>query len=294
MGILKDLTLFTEGTSSELEIKNYILKNMEKIEKLSARELGKITFTSAATVIRFCNKLGLKGYSDFKLKFVSELKLIDKEHKLGEIELTEKENVVTIMRKMTEIEKKAIEDTANSLSFEILKEIRELIHNAKVIDFYAYDINTFIAQYISNQLLYSGKKSTVNISTNAKTFNALLSNKKNIAIIISQTGENIRLIELIKILKQKEIKTIVITTSKKNSLGKLADIYLYAATTKSIEAFSTSTFISSVKYILDIIWALEFSYDLDKNISLNKLYEKKGETQLLGLTKAIKEIKENF
>lgn len=110
MGVLKDLKLFKEGTSSDLSIRDYILENMESIKKLSARELGKVTYISAATVVRFCSKLGYQGYSDFKIKFVSELKLIDEEqHTLGEIEINEKENVVTIMRKMTEIEKKAVE-----------------------------------------------------------------------------------------------------------------------------------------------------------------------------------------
>ncbi|MGY0395391.1 MurR/RpiR family transcriptional regulator [Fusobacterium sp. SYSU M8A802] len=294
MSILKELELFKEGTTSEISIKNYILENIDNIEKFSARELGKATYTSAATVIRFCNKLGYKGYSDFKIKFISELRITNKEYKLGKIEINNHENVVTIMRKMTEIEKEAVEETANTLSFEKLKNIRKFIHEAKVIDFYAYDINVYIAQYASSQLLYAGKRSTVNTATNMRALNALLSNKQNIAIIISQTGENLRLIELVKILKQKETKVIVITTSKKSSLAKMADEYLYAATTKSIEAFLTPTFISSVKYILDIIWGLEFSYDLGKNISLNKLYEKKGETHLWGLAKGIEELKKNL
>ncbi|WP_304206808.1 MurR/RpiR family transcriptional regulator [Fusobacterium perfoetens] len=294
MGILKDLKLFKEGTSSEILVRDYILENIEKIEELSARELGKITYTSAATVTRFCNKLGYKGYLDFKMKFISELKVIDKEHKLGEIEINERENVVTIMRKMTEIEKKAVEDTANALSFEKLKIIRKLIHEAETVDFYAYDINVYVAQYASSQLLYAGKKSTVNTATNMRALNALLSNKKNVAIVISQTGENSRLVEFVKILKQRETKVIVITTSKKSTLAGMGDEYIYAATTKSIEAFLTPTFISSVKYILDIIWGLEFSYDLGKNMSLNKLYEKKGESHLWGLIKGIEEMKKNI
>ncbi len=294
MSILRELQLFKDGTTSELDIRDYIIEHMEEIEKLSARELGKVTYTSAATVVRFCNKLGYKGYSEFKIKFVSELKVLDKEHKLGEIELNEKENVVTIMRKMTEIEKKAIEDTANTLSFEQLKRIRKLVHEAEVIDFYAYDINIHIAQYASSQLLYAGKKSTVNTATNTRALNALLSNNKNLAIVISQTGENSRLMELVKILKQRETKVIVITTSKKSTLAGMADEYVYAATTKSIEAFLTPTFISSVKYILDIIWGLEFSYDLGKNIDLNKLYEKKGESHFWGLIKGVEELKKNI
>lgn len=163
-----------------------------------------------------------------------------------------------------------------------------------MVDFYAYDINVHVAQYASNQLLYAGKKSTVYTATNMRALNALISDEKSVAIVISQTGENSRLIELVKILKQRNTKVIVITTSKKNTLSNMGDEYIYAATTKSIEAFLTPTFISSVKYILDIIWALEFSYDLDKNINLNKIYEKKGERHLWGLVKGVEEMKKNL
>lgn len=294
MGVLNDLKKMTDGTSSDMDIRNYILNNLDKIEKFSARELGRATYTSAASVVRFCNKLGYEGYSDFKLKFISELKLVEEENKLGEIEISERENVVTIMRKMTEIEKKAVEGTANALSFEQLKNIRKMVHESEIIDFYAYDINVYVAQYASNQLMYAGKKSTVYTATNMRALNALTSTAKNVAIIISQTGENSRLIELVKILKQNGTKVIVISTSKKNSLANMGDEFVYAATTKSIEAFLTPTFISSVKYILDIIWALEFSYDLDKNINLNKTYEKKGESYFWGLLKDIEEMKNNL
>lgn len=74
MIILKELKNFVNGTSSELDIKNYILEHPEDIERMSARELGKATFTSAASVTRFCRKLGYKGYPEFRFKFISEIK----------------------------------------------------------------------------------------------------------------------------------------------------------------------------------------------------------------------------
>ena len=41
---------------------------------MSSRELGHQTFTSAASVTRFCQKLGVKGFPEIKIKFVSELR----------------------------------------------------------------------------------------------------------------------------------------------------------------------------------------------------------------------------
>lgn len=59
MIILKELKNFVNGTSSELDIKNYILEHPEDIERMSARELGKATFTSAAFCYKILQKTGL-------------------------------------------------------------------------------------------------------------------------------------------------------------------------------------------------------------------------------------------
>lgn len=287
MALLKNLKEFNSGTTSEMYIKNYILNNLDTIENLTARDLGKSTFTSASSIVRFCNKLGYKGYSDFKMKLLIELKNNSKDDSNYNMTIEEKENTVSLIKKITEIQKKAILETSKELSFEKMNKIKKWIHDAETIDFYAYDLNINLAHYASTQLLYARKKSTVHDATNMRTLNALLSNEKNLAIIISQTGENSRLIELIKILKDNNTKIIVITSSEKSTIADLSDECLYAATSKSIRSFLTPTFYSSVKYILDILWALEFSSDLSKNLSLNKKYDYKGEAHFWGLIKKI-------
>ena len=54
---------------SEKEIAHYILNEGEKVLNLSIKELAKKTYTSPATIVRLCHKLGLEGYGDFKIKY---------------------------------------------------------------------------------------------------------------------------------------------------------------------------------------------------------------------------------
>lgn len=68
--LLKDKELFT---SSEQMICNYILQHVDDIRSMSIDELAQKTFTSKATVVRFCKKLtDGKGFKEFKLDFLSE------------------------------------------------------------------------------------------------------------------------------------------------------------------------------------------------------------------------------
>ena len=284
MIILKELKNFINGTSSELDIKNYILEHPEDIERMSARELGKATFTSAASVTRFCRKLGYKGYPEFRFKFISEIKFSTTKTKEN-IELLGQENVVTIVRKVTEGQKRAIEETSEGISFEKLKRVAENIHKAETVDFYAFDVNYYLTQYGSSQYFHARKKTNTYTATNMQAINALMSDEKHFAIFISHTGENGKLVEIAKILKEKKTKFLVITANKDSTLVSLADDFLFASAPKSFQEFLFPTFFSSVKYLLDILWGLEFAMEYDKNIALNKIYDKIGEAALWGLLK---------
>lgn len=284
MIILKELKNFINGTSSELDIKNYILEHPEDIERMSARELGKATFTSAASVTRFCRKLGYKGYPEFRFKFISEIKFSTTKTKEN-IELLGEENVVTIVRKVTEVQKRAIEETSEGISFEKLKRVAENIHKAETVDFYAFDVNYYLTQYGSSQYFHARKKTNTYTATNMQAINALMSDEKHFAIFISHTGENGKLVEIAKILKEKKTKFLVITANKDSTLVSLADDFLFASAPKSFQEFLFPTFFSSAKYLLDILWGLEFAMEYDKNIALNKIYDKIGEAALWGLLK---------
>ena len=62
MSLIQDMKKHKNLTEREQDIRKYILEHPEKIEEMSSRELGHATFASAASVTRFCQKLGTKGF----------------------------------------------------------------------------------------------------------------------------------------------------------------------------------------------------------------------------------------
>lgn len=276
MSLFQEMKTVLHLTDREQDIRNYLLNNPEQIFKMSSRELGEATFTSAASVTRFCQKLGCKGYPDFKMRFISELK----SEKLGQnqekIAFSERENLVTIVQKVTEIQRKSLEETEKELSLMQLMRIRAMLHQAEYVDFYAYDINIHSAEYGCSQLFHAGKIAHVYSETNLQGLHALMQLKNHLAILISHTGENTRLVEIAKLLRQNHTKTIIITTGKERTLAKLGDEFLYAYSSVCMDEFGTASFASSVKYILDLIFAMEFSCHYAENMKLNEDYEKIG------------------
>lgn len=73
MRLLKTLSEREKFSAVEQNIIKYILDNPKEIVNMSIRELANKTFTSSAAIFRLCQKCGLKGYTEFKIKFISEV-----------------------------------------------------------------------------------------------------------------------------------------------------------------------------------------------------------------------------
>ena len=108
MGIIQQMKKQETMTDRDKDICNYILEHPEKVESISSRELGHATFTSAASVTRLCQKLGVKGFQEFKLQFIRELQNGQMEEPQEKVTISERENVVTIVRKATHVQQQAI------------------------------------------------------------------------------------------------------------------------------------------------------------------------------------------
>ncbi|MDR3598107.1 MurR/RpiR family transcriptional regulator [Clostridium sp.] len=287
MGVLKRLQKSEGFTEGELSICSFILKNPEKIAGMSTRDLGMATFTSKAAITRFCRKIGCTGYNDFKFKFASEIKSINLNDLEEQSDLSERDNIVSIINKVSELQRKVIEETKQELSLEQLVRIGAILEQTEYIDFYVYDMNVNLAQYGCNQLFHCGKIANTYIATNVQNLLALRKLEKHLAIIISHTGENSRLIEVAKSLKRNKVKTIVITVGKENTLAQFCDEFLYAAHTENVEGLEICAFSTSAKYILDVLFCLAFTKQFETNLQLNRSYEKIGKNKLWGLLKDI-------
>lgn len=176
-----------------------------KIEEMSSRELGHATFTSAASVTRFCQKIGVKGFPEFKMQFVRELRTGGMED-VSAVTMSERENVVTMVRKAEKIQRQAVEETNKELSYTQLVRIGKLIADASCVDFYVYDMNIYLAKYGCALFFHAGKLSSVHSEINIQGLHAAMPADGHVAIIISHTGKNEQLAEIEKCCTGEERK----------------------------------------------------------------------------------------
>ena len=263
MRLLKAMQEAERFSPTEQSVIDYMQKNPQEIGSLSIRELAERTFTSPAAVFRLCQKFGLKGYNEFKIRFMSEMSRAAQDGSVSAIvkrPITDKDSVRDIVRKMAALEIEAIEETRNEMDMEQLERIADMMDKAAVIDIYAYDQNFAIAEMAVYNLLQVKKDAVAHNSMNSQLSQALISDKAHhLAIIISRSGENRRLMRTARILKERKVPTILMSRAKDAPISPLCDEFLYVANTFEYLDLGGNIFSVGIRYYFDVLTAIILS-----------------------------------
>lgn len=174
------------------------------------------------------------------------------------------------------------------------------MHEAKYIDFYAFDMNIHLARYGCSQFFHCDKVANTYAEDNIQRMMALQNNENHLSIMISHTGNNKKLVELVRDLHRAKAKTILITSQGKSRMKAYVDEVLLTPRTLTecgsirMEGLWTVAFSAATKYLLDVMFAMEFSAGYDENIKLSKQYYEIGAKNLCDTENHSNKLKQNF
>lgn len=267
MRLLKTLSEREKFSAVEQNIIKYILDNPKEIVNMSIRELANKTFTSSAAIFRLCQKCGLKGYTEFKIKFISEVNRTS-DFENDELEkpirdlhrpINGKDDVKSVVRRMAFLQIEAIEETKNEINYKQLERVADMMNAAGQIVFFGFDLNYYISQSTVYHLVRTGKPAVVYEAVNNQVAKAVMFKKEDVAILISRTGENKNLIRISQVLKRKGAKIILLSASRDTSLDKLCDEFIYIANVIDYLSMGGVIFSVGCRYILDVLFGILFS-----------------------------------
>ena len=258
---------------SEQSIIDYALAHPEEISGLSARQLGERAFTSSAAVIRLCQKLGLGGYTEFRVRFAAEVVRDLAEGRAQDKSITNKDTIRSILDKVARIDSDALEETRTGVDPSIIMRATFLLERAEHVDFYAQDNNAALADFGSYCFMHAQKCSTVHRATNLQYLQAMCAPSSHVAFIISRTGENRQLIEMAEHLKKQKNRIILLTSVEKSTLAGLADVSINVASAESFSKLGSLVFLVGAKYIMEVLFATLMAHHYEKALTMNDVYE---------------------
>lgn len=258
----------THFSKTEREIVDYIIDQGMNIEKMSANEIARNTFTSAPLLVRIAKKLGYSGFNEFKSAYLKELAYMLEETDVdASIPFLLSDDLMTITKNIALLEKETIQDTEQLNHHDDLQHAIRLLEGAKKIDVYGILDNVLLAKHFQTMMMDIGKDVQVIDQITGQKRSACLADENHCAIIISYSGQTKEMVEVAEIYHKRQIPFISITCMAENSLSRLADAHLYLSSREMLHIkigdFASTT---SLKYLFDVLYAGIFSKNYKKNL----------------------------
>lgn len=191
---------------TEIIIYRYVIKNIDKICRMSIREFAAVTHVSTATVVRFCRKFDCVGYLEFKY----QLKVFN-----------EKAEIPNLSHEMQSMQS-FFEYTSTKEFHQIIRLVARCVKEAHSICFIGIGTSGTLGEYGARFFSNVGYHS---MSIKDPYYPAPTNqSNKNLVFILSVSGENQQVIDQLKLYQRKRCKIIAITNTTNCTISKMADI----------------------------------------------------------------------
>lgn len=262
---------------SEQNVANNILSLGVEIKDMSIRELAKIAYSSTSAVTRLCNKLGFKGYKDFKEAFLDEEKYLNGYFSKvdANVPFNKDDNLARVCNSVVHLYEETSNDTLSLIDYQMLIYATTLLFKAKNIHVICIGVGLEFAKVFADRMMRIGKKVIISDNPNFQYYYAYHACKDDCFIIVSYTGTTQRTKLYFEKIVSSPASSILITSVGENSLSKRADVTLRMTTREklysNIGSFSSSV---SIMLIFDLLYSAVFHKDYEQNFNLKKQISK--------------------
>lgn len=245
--------IYPSLTKTEKKVADAILENSDMAVMATITNLAELAGVGETTVMRFCRKLGFKGYQEFKLSIAIDLVNLPKQ--INE-EIDESDDYQMVARKTTTNNERMVQETMNMINMIELKKAVKALLNARKIYVYGIVTSGTTAQDVYYRLMRIGLNAEVQHDAHIMAMTAALVGSEDAVLGISTSGSTRDIVEAIRRAKTNGATTIALTGDGESLLAELADIRLLIPSKEMpLQGGSFSTKIAQM-HLLDILITL--------------------------------------
>ncbi len=189
-------------------------------------ELAAVCGTSVASVVRFCQAVGLTGYAQLRMAFATELgreaAQFGSALTLG-AEIARSDTLQEMASKVASLEMLAIDETVSSLDYGALGRVVQAIDGAQRILLFGIGASQFVAQDLHHKLFRVGRNAFLLGDAHEAWSAASLGRENTVAIGFSHSGVTADTVSYLDIARQHGALAVAITSVDKSPLARVAD-----------------------------------------------------------------------
>ena len=257
--------IYTSLRTAEKRVADYIHEHPEELILLTVTELADATQTSQSTVVRLCQKLGYKGYQEFKIMLARDL--VAPADTIFEA-IAPTDPIDVLKTKVFQANIQGLRDTIEVLDDEMLGRAAAAIGAAKKMDIYGIGGSSSIAWDAYHKFHRIGIACIAHSDSDMMATSAVLLAPGDVALGISHTGSTRDVVEAMRLAKEAGATTICLTHNASSPITRVSDIALFTAARET--AFSSDAMTSRLAQlsIIDTVYLAVALADYDRSLAL--------------------------
>lgn len=262
-----------ELSVAERAVLDYLIENRDNLKDFGVEKIAEAAYTSPASVVRMCKKLGYQGFKDFKIDFIlanAKVEIPDTKEYQDVILTKTYENG----RAAIENNIRILEETLKIFSLETVEKAAQTIMHARKILIFGKGSSYLVCKDLEMKLRRINKFAIAQGESHDQLVDATFLNNKDVVIFVSNSGKTKEIVSSALLAKENGATIISITKLGTSVLADISDIVLY---TSSLEGeFRSAAMTSRISQLamVDALFTHCAYVDIERSIkTLEKTYE---------------------
>lgn len=270
--------LETDATSSEKSVLHFLLQQPRTAIGMDIRTLARQTSSSASTIIRICQKNGLKGYRELKEAIQNDLYSLHDSPNALRTEPDKDENTLIFQVFREEIE--GLENTYHLNDPQDLAKALELLGSCRLIYLFGIGSSQLVARDFQMKLERISRLSILYTDYHMMRMAASNATSQDLAVFFSYSGQTEELQPMILECRKNQTPILAITRYAVSFLSSNCTVCLYVAPIeKPLRPGACSSRIAMLS-IVDLLYTFMLARStpdrLDHIVATKEMMEKEG------------------
>lgn len=261
-------TYFPDLPLVEKKIAQYILAEPQKVLLCNITALAEECGASQATIVRFCRRIGIKSFSDLKIRLSQDVLRMSDERFLPDIALKTSMDGAQVVKGVIGNLQRSLARLESICDVHLLSRTAELIATARMNHIFGVGASGLVAEDLYQKLTRIGIPCSHFQDTDFQIIASCNIKKEDAAFIISNSGETATMITVCEWAKKNGATVITLTMETQNTLRNTADIPLLVPSLEQVFRTGASVFRINQLAVIDMIYSLLIFRDLDTNITI--------------------------
>lgn len=245
--------LRSELRKSDRKVADAVLENPHRFLNATVADVADIAEVSQPTVIRFCAAIGCDGFQDFKIRLAQSLALGTPATQSA---ISEEDGPGEVAAKIFDYTMTSLDWARHKLDIKQINAAVELILKARSLEIFGFGASAIVAQDFQQKFPLLGIPCHATMDSHQQLMAASMMRPDDVAVVISNTGATLSIVELARLAHEQGAKVIAITGTSHTALANYSDILLNVETLDNTDIFTPTTSRIAALVVVDILSTL--------------------------------------